>query len=219
MFIMKVLGIDEAGKGPVLGDLVISGYLIDEKDEPKLKDLGVKDSKLISPSKREYLFEKVKKIAKGYEILEVSPKEIDEAVLSEEMNLNKLEAIKSAIIINKLKPDKAILDSPSVNTEAYKEYVKTFLKNKDVELVVENKADYKYLSVGAASILAKVTRDRGIEKLKKKYGNLGSGYPSDPTTKEFIKNNFEKCPEIFRKSWKTFQNLVKNKEQKGLGQF
>ncbi len=216
---MKVLGIDEAGRGPVIGDLVISGFLIDEKDEPKLKELGVKDSKLILPNRREFLFEKVKKIAAGYEILEVSPKEIDEAVLSKEMNLNKLEAVKSAIIINKLKPDKAILDSPSVNTEAYKEYVKTFLINKDIELIVENKADYKYLSVGAASILAKVTRDRGISKLKVKYGELGSGYPSDPLTKDFIKKNFEKHPEIFRKSWKTFQKLVEEKEQKGLSCF
>jgi len=70
---MKVLGIDEAGRGPVIGDLVISGFLIDEKDEPKLKELGVKDSKLILPNRREFLFEKVKIIAAGYEILEVSP--------------------------------------------------------------------------------------------------------------------------------------------------
>ena len=216
---MKILGIDEAGRGPVIGDLVISGVMIDSEDEGKFKELGVKDSKLILPAKRERLFDQVKKIAKKYDIIKVSPKEIDEAVLSEDMNLNKLEAVKSAMIINKLNPDKAILDSPSVNTEAYGDYVRLFLKNKNIELVVENKADYNYLVVGAASILAKVTRDGEINKLKKKYGEMGSGYPSDPITKNFIEKNFEKYPNIFRKSWKTFQNLVKNKEQKSLSRF
>ncbi len=101
----------------------------------------------------------------------------------------------------------------------YEEYVKIFLKDKKVKIVCEHKADYKYLVVGAASILAKVTRDREIEKLRKKYGNLGSGYPADEITQEFIKKNFEKHPEIFRKSWKTFQNLKKTKSQKNLGSF
>ncbi len=216
---MNVLGIDEAGRGPVIGDMVLAGVMIDEKDESKFKDIGVKDSKLILPKRRKVLFKEVKKIAKKFHIIEISPKEIDDAVFSKEMNLNKLEAVKSAIIINKLKPDKAIVDCPSNNPGSYEEYLRLFLKDKDIKLVVENKADFNYLTVGAASILAKVTRDEGIEKIKKKYGDIGSGYPSDPNTKEFIKGNFEKHPEIFRKSWATFKNLKSGKTQKKLGEF
>ncbi len=216
---MKVLGVDEAGRGPVIGDLVISGVMIEESDEKKLKKLDVKDSKLIAPKKREELFDEIIKVIKGYEILIIKPNEIDEAVLSKEMNLNKLEGVKSALIINKLKPDVAILDCPSTNTESYKEFVKFFLKDKDIKIISEHKADFKYPVVSAASILAKVTRDSEIEKLRKKYGEIGSGYPADERTQEFIKNNFEKHPEIFRKSWKTFQNLKKAKSQKDLGNF
>jgi ribonuclease HII len=216
---MKILGIDEAGRGPVIGDLVISGVMIEENDEKKLKELGVKDSKLIAPNKREVMFDEIVKITKEYEILIVKPSEIDEAVFSKEMNLNKLEGVKSALIINKLKPDVAILDCPSTNTEAYKEFVKTFLKDKEIKIISEHKADYNYPVVSAASILAKVTRDEGIVKLREKYGDLGSGYPADERTQEFIKNNFEKHPEIFRKSWATFKNLQKSKEQAKLGEF
>lgn len=216
---MRLLGIDEAGRGPVIGPMVMAGVMIEDKEEITLKEMGVKDSKLILPNKRNFLFGEIKKMAKGYEILSSSPKEIDDTLFSEDMNLNKLEALKSAMIINKLKPDKVILDCPGTNIEKYVDSVKLFLKHKKVKIVAEHKADYKYPVVGAASILAKVTRDGEIEKLKKKYGELGSGYPSDQITKEFIKKNFEKHPEIFRKSWKTFQNLKKAKEQKGLNNF
>lgn len=216
---MKILGIDEAGRGPVIGNLVIAGALFNSKDETKLKEIGVKDSKLILKNKRKILFEEIKHIAKGYHVIEIPPNEIDEAVFSKEMNLNKLEAIKAAMIINKLKPDKAIIDCPSNNARGYEGYLKTFLIDKDVKLVVENKADFKYAIVGAASILAKVVRDEGIEQIKKKYGAIGSGYPADPITKEFIKENFMKHPEIFRKSWATFKNLQNAKNQKNLGEY
>jgi ribonuclease HII len=216
---MKVLGIDEAGRGPVIGPLVIAGAMINEKDEVKLEEMGVKDSKLIPPGKREAMFDRIQKIVKNFDILIVEPKEIDKTLFSEDMNLNKLEAVKSADIINKLKPDKVILDCPSTNTKSYEEYVRSLLKNKDIDIVCEHKADLNYLPVGAASILAKVTRDEEIGKISKKYGLVGSGYPADEITQRFIKANFEKHPEIFRKSWKTFQKLVKEKEQKGLGNF
>jgi len=211
--VMNILGIDEAGRGPVIGNMVMSGVMIEKNDEEKLGEIGVKDSKLLLPNKREFLFDKIKKISKKFEIVEISPKEIDEAVLSKEMNLNKLEAIKSSMIINKLMPDIAILDCPSNNPKKYEEYLRIFLKDQKVKLVIENKADSKYLVVGAASILAKVTRDRSIEVIKKKYGEVGSGYPSDPNTQKFIKNNFDRHPEIFRKSWATFKNLKKGQEK------
>lgn len=215
----SILGIDEAGRGPVIGPLVIAGVLINEQDEKKLKDLGVKDSKLLTPKKREELFNKIKKIAKDYEILIIEPKEIDEAVESQELNLNKLEAIKSAMIINKFNPDLSILDCPTVSTKKYEDVIRFYLKNKELKLKAENKADVNYPVVSAASILAKVTRDREIEKLKEKYGDIGPGYPSNEITKKFIKENWKKHPEIFRKSWATFKNIERKNEQKGLSEY
>ncbi len=216
---VKVLGIDEAGRGPIIGDLVISGVMIEEEDEEKLISFGVKDSKLVSKKNREPMYKKIVDSVLNYDIIVVSPEEIDDVLFSQDLNLNKLEAIKSAMIINKLQPDKAILDCPSPNVESYKEYIRTFLKNKDIELIVEHKADLNYPVAGAASILAKVTRDNSIVELEKKYGIIGSGYPADEKTQDFIKKNFEKHPEIFRRSWSTFKKLEKEKKQKKLGEF
>jgi ribonuclease HII len=213
-----ICGIDEAGRGPVIGPMVMAGVLIEKSDIPKLKALGVKDSKLLTKEKREFLFTKIKSTVKSYKIIIISPQEIDKALESENLNLNWLEAHKSAEIINKLKPDKAILDCPSNNIKAYRDYVKNLLKHK-TELVVEHKADVNYLESGAASILAKVTRDKEIEKIQKKYGNCGPGYPSNEITQKFLKENWEKHPEIFRKTWSSYKRHKDAKNQKTLGNF
>jgi ribonuclease HII len=213
-----ICGIDEAGRGPVIGPMVMAGVLIEEKDLPKLTSLGVKDSKLLTPQRREELYDQIIKTVKKHHIVIVGPKEIDDALDSDELNLNWLEAHKSAEIINTLKPDKAILDCPSNNIQAYTNYVKNLLKTK-TELVVEHKADLNYIESGAASILAKVTRDREIEKIKKKYGNCGPGYPSNQITINFLKENWNKYPEIFRQSWASYKKHKDAKNQKGLGDF
>ncbi|MBN1469978.1 MAG: ribonuclease HII [Fusobacteriaceae bacterium] len=205
--------------GPVIGPMVMCGVVIEEKDTDKLLEIGVKDSKLLTPKQRENLFEKIKKIAKSYEIIIISPEEIDKTLESEDLNLNWLEALTSAKILNKLRPDKAILDCPSNNIKAYSNYVKKNL-NKEIELIAEHKADLNYPVVGAASILAKVTRDREIEKIKKKIKiNFGSGYPSDPITVEFLKKYWNKHPEIFRKTWASYRKIAEAKGQKSLGDF
>jgi len=215
---MLICGIDEAGRGPVIGPMVLCGVLVEEKDLTKLKSLGVTDSKLLTKEKREELFEKIIKIIKKYEIIIVHPKEIDSALESKDLNLNWLEAHKSAEIINKLKPNKVTVDSPSNNCKVYAVYLKKLL-NKKTELECIHKADLKHVYVGAASILAKVTRDKEIEKIQKKYGNIGSGYPSDETTQKFLEKNWKKHPEIFRKTWSSYQKFVKNQNQKKLGEF
>jgi len=216
---MLICGIDEAGRGPVVGPLVICGILVDEEGEESLKSINVKDSKLLTPRQRYVLFKKIKKIVKKYEIAIVEPHEIDMVVDGHDGdNLNWLEARKSVEIIKKLKPDKAIIDCPSPNLKAYKERIHELLKNK-VEIVAEHKADAKYPVVSAASIVAKVTRDNEIKKLEQKYGMIGSGYPADPITKEFLKRNFNKHPEIFRHSWSTFKSVKKEALQRKLEGF
>lgn len=214
-----ILGIDEAGRGPIIGPMVMAGVIIEETELDKLKALEVKDSKLLSPRQREDLFPKIIKLVKNHKIIILSPQEVDAALESETSNLNWLEAQTSARIINELKPDKAIIDSPSVNCEAYKKYLVNLLNNKNITAIVEHKADVNFPIVSAASILAKVTRDDEIEKLRKRYGDFGSGYLSDVKTKDFLKENYSKHPEIFRKTWQPFKDEVSGKSQKKLGDF
>lgn len=219
-------GFDDAGRGPVLGPMVIAGVAIDEKDEHLLKELGAKDSKLLSPKQRKELFEKIIKLVKSYHIEIIPPKEIDKAIDSTNSNLNDLEALTFAKCINALNPDIAVIDCPSTNIPAYTNHLKTYLKVSP-KIQCEHKADFNHPCVSAASILAKVTRDREIEKIQKKIKeNIGSGYPADPFTKEFLKNNWQKYPEIFRHTWATcrayskedFKFKGKNKN-KSLGDF
>jgi len=214
---MQICGIDEAGRGPVIGPLVICGVAVDEKDEVRLKNIGAKDSKLLTPGQREVLAKQIHEIA-SYKCVVVQPEEIDRAVNAKKYNLNWLEADKSAEIIDYLKPAKAYVDCPSPNISAYAAYIRKRI-SRDVELVADHHAESKFITVAAASILAKVRRDSLIEKLKKKYGiEFGSGYPADPITVDFLKKNFNRYP-IFRKSWSSFTNVVEQKKQKTLGEF
>jgi ribonuclease HII len=217
---VSVLGVDEARRGSVIGDMIICGALINEQDEYKLKKLGVKDSKLLSQKRKEWLFPKILKIIKNYEAKIITPKELDKAVGKEDgLNLNWLEAHKTAEIINKLNPNKAIIDCPSPNIRKYKEFLLNLLKNKNVELIVENHAE-KYMSVAAASVIAKVIAEEQLKKLKKEFKvEFGSGYTSDPRTQKFVRENFDKYPGIFRKSWMTYKNHEQAKKQRKLEEF
>jgi ribonuclease HII len=213
---MIIAGVEEAGRGPVIGPMVMSIVMMDQKDEFKLEILGVKDSKQLTPKKREELFSLIKETVKDFKIVIIEPGEIDRAVHSDESNLNWLEADKTVEFINSMKVDKVILDCPSNNISEYKEYIKNKINNKNIDLVVEHKADENHLIVGAASILAKVTRDKEIERLKRKYKvDFGSGYPSDPFTVQFLEKNYDKYP-FFRKSWASWKRIAINKNQKKL---
>jgi len=216
-----ICGIDEAGRGPVIGPLVIAGVLIKEKDETKLSSIGVKDSKLLTKQQRTALYNKIIKIVKKYKIIITEPKEIDKAVKGENsLNLNWLEADKSIEIINSLKPEKTIIDCPSNNIQKYKSYLSKKIKIKKTELILEHKADLNHPVVAAASIIAKVTRDNEIEKIKRKIKvDFGSGYPSDPITREFLEKNHRKYQKIFRKSWSSYSVLENKKNQKKLFDF
>ncbi len=223
-------GVEEAGRGPVIGPMVMACVTVKSGVQEKLKQIGVKDSKLLTPKKREELFDKIIELVYSYEIIVLSAKEVDNSLFDETMNLNKLEAKTSANLINKLKPNKVILDCPSTNPLAYKEYVKSFILDKNIEVIAEHKADVNYPVVSAASILAKVTRDKKVQELQviaeKKLNlklDIGSGYPSDPYTKIFLEKYWDKLDDVkdgfFRKSWKTYQNVAKSKSQKSLANF
>ena len=217
---MKILGLDEAGRGPVLGPMVICGLMIEDEKIPLLMDLGVKDSKLLSNEKRDELFPLLKKVSDNHLIISISPEEIDNRE-SNGLNLNELEGIKMAKIINALKPDRAIIDTPEPNPKTFERFIRKHLTH-DCELVCEHKADIKYPVVSAASVLAKVTRDNEISELSKNLKiSIGSGYPSDPETQRFLDKyweNLSKLPFV-RKSWMTVSDLYARKTQKSINDF
>ncbi|MFH1211438.1 MAG: ribonuclease HII [Candidatus Woesearchaeota archaeon] len=217
----KVAGIDEAGRGPALGPLVVAIAAADEAAIAELESLGVKDSKLLAPRVRERLSEEIQKLCE-VKLIILSPEEIDAAVESDNTNLNWLEADTSVKLVSQAKPDKVIIDCPSNNIKAYCSYIKEKIKIKDMEIVCEHKADLNNTIVGAASIVAKVARDAEVEKIKKKIGiDFGSGYPSDPKTQEFLRKfwNRKEYSQYFRKSWDCWKRIGKEKEQKKIGEY
>ncbi len=213
-----VAGLDEAGRGSILGNLFIAIVDADESTIRKMKKWGVKDSKLLSPKKREELSEKIKANTK-WAITSLNPQEID-GRFGNGLNLNKLEAIKYADLINKIKPEKAIIDCPSPNIIAFRNLLKRFIET-NTELIVEHKADLKYTIVGAASILAKTERDKHINALSEMCGvNLGSGYPSDPIAMKGVNKLMNTEYSVYiRKSWEPYLRIRREKEQKKLGDF
>ncbi|VVB77557.1 Ribonuclease HII [uncultured archaeon] len=209
----KVLGIDEAGRGPVIGPMVIAGVMISDGKEAELG--SVKDSKLLKHKDRVILNEIIQKNSQ-FKIIEVSPKEIDEAVecIDNTMNLNWLEAKHQAEIINYFNPDVVIIDCPHPIPKKYEDHIKKLVNKKDIKYIVEHKADVNYPVCSAASIIAKVRREEEMDKIKEKYGDTGPGYPANPVTQKFIKENYKKYPEIFRHSWSTFKNVAKANDAK-----
>ena len=218
-----IVGVDEAGRGPVLGPLGMVALAVKEENIKKLEWMGVKDSKLLSSSVREELFDQLRDVVEDFRIEVIEPDAIDLSLKETESNLNWLEADTSARLVSQLDPDKIIVDCPSINLTAYKDYFANKLSQavKDkAELIVEHKADMNYVVVAAASILAKVIRDRNIEKLKTEIGiDFGSGYMSDKKTQDFLDKYHEEHRHLFRKSWKSYNNAVEKKRQSQLGDF
>jgi len=219
-----LIGIDDAGRGPVIGPMILAGILIDKKDEPLLKELGVKDSKKLTPEKRQEIVTHLKKYK--YHVEFTSAEEIDSRTKIG-INLNKIEAIKAANIINALTKElnekvKVVIDCPSPNTKAWKGTVTGYLSKQSlevIELFCEHKADVNHLSCSAASIIAKTTRDNEVEKIKQEIGiDFGSGYCSDPLTCKFLQEHSKQFEEkgIIRKSWDTWTQLKAKQEQKKL---
>ena len=205
---MQICGVDDAGRGSMLGPLVIAGISIDKKNLQQLSSLGVKDSKKLSSQSREDLYKKIIKIVDDYYIAKISPKSIDASVKNH--RLNSLEAKYMAKVVSKLNPDTSYVDSCDVNPSRFGREISQISGNHKIKSY--HHADSRFVVVSAASILAKVVRDRSIMKLRKDH-DLGSGYPSDSVTVKFITNYYKKnhvLPSFVRKSWKPVQKIVVN---------
>lgn len=208
---MKILGIDEAGRGPVIGPLVVCGVLVSEDQLELMEKMGIKDSKKVSPKKRNLLARKIKKIAECF-VVKISARDIDN-MRAKDINLNEIEKIAMMKIIKESRAQSVIIDSVDVNPSRLCSEISGVL-GPEIDIKAEHGADDNYVVVAAASIVAKVERDMEIEKLSRQYrklGNLGSGYPSDPRTKAFLKNfKYDNMPEFVRKSWATVKKMKDN---------
>lgn len=202
-----VLGIDEAGRGSVIGPLVIGGVLMPKKKIRFLKRIGVKDSKKLTHKKRSVLSRKIKKITQ-FQTVQITAQEIDQQ-RQDGINLNQIETIGMESIITQMNPDICYIDCIDVNENRFHDKIQE--KNPNIEIITEHKADDTYKIVSAASIIAKVERDKQIAIIKNEYGPVGSGYPSDRKTIDYLKTieNGE-YPPIIRKTWNTIKNLEKN---------
>lgn len=197
--------------GCVIGPLVIAGVSIKKEATRELSSIGVRDSKVLSPTQRTNLAISIRNIAHDISIVELPPEEIDEYVLKGRKlrKLNYLEATAMAKVIRKLNPAIAYVDSSDVRPERFADDIQEHLV-KRIRIISEHHADQKYPVVSAASIIAKVTRDRRIAEIENQYGDFGSGYPSDERTIRFLEDWVRKhgsFPGFVRKSWKTISRI------------
>ena len=218
---MNTLGLDEAGRGPVLGPMVMGGIVIPKKKEKIVERMGVKDSKKVTPKRRAVLSRKLTKMFE-YELVEISAKDID-SMRAKGINLNQIEKLAMKQIIRKLDSDKIIIDALDVKEGRLQEEMQEYA-GPNREVIAEHKADENYLAVGAASIIAKHRRDQIIDELNRNYikttkdrNGIGSGYPSDPKTKAFLKQyTYDEMPEFVRRSWGTVQKIKEEEENNKL---
>ena len=203
---MKICGVADAGRGSMIGPMVIAGISIEKKNIPKLRKLGVRDSKKLSPKKRELLYKQIVKLVDDYHVIRIPPRTIDKYVF--EHNLNHLEAKKMAEVISNLNPDLSYVDSCDVNAARFGREISDLSKKSKVKSY--HYADSRFVVVSAASIIAKVSRDRSIMRLNKTT-NLGSGYPSDKKSVNYVKkvvSSKKSLPTSIRKSWKPVQKIL-----------
>lgn len=201
-----IAGIDEAGRGPVIGPMVYGLYIASP-----LEKSFYKDSKLLTPEARERFF---KNMRKNYSYYKIDPVYITSHMEAGSKNLNQIakEAVIALLrdLISKCPNIKTVYIDGLGNNETYKS---DLLKHFNLEFVIENKADSKYQVVSGASIVAKVVRDCSVHPL-----NCGSGYPSDPITQKWLsenKNSIE-FPKYVRHSWATIKGMFPGKKSRKL---
>lgn len=211
---MLIAGLDEAGRGPVIGPLVIGCVVMHQKDLHILDEIGVDDSKHLSPKKRAFLAGEIKRVCLIAKTLVISAEKLNEMHYKKKLTLNQIEEQGFAQLINELqqKPQAIFLDACDVNEDRFGKTIGKMLTFTPDQIVSKHKGDAIFKIVGAGSIIAKTHRDQIIEHYKQKYGEIGSGYPSDPKTKVFLRTYYaknRKFPPIVRTWWKTCDNIIK----------
>jgi len=217
MSVRRIAGVDEAGRGPVIGPLVVAGIALDEPHSEALVEWGVRDSKQLTPGQREKMDVKIRQLALQVELLEIKPDTID-AERRAKHNMNDLETKWMVEILQRLRWDVAYVDAVDVDADRFGRAIQSHFAPPRL-VVSEHKADSTYPVVSAASIVAKVRRDQRIAELHRVYGDFGSGYPSDPKTVHFLKEwiaHHDAFPDVVRKTWETASDILSKKRQRPL---
>lgn len=200
-----LLGIDEAGRGPVLGPLIICGCALSKQREKELAALGLKDSKVLPARERSRLAREIKRLADRLVVESLSPAQVDAACARG--GLNQAETAAFIRIIRLIEPGEVYLDALTSRPARFGRAIAAALAPLRPKIVSENKADTKFPVVQAAAIVAKVTRDAALARLSRRFGDIGSGYPGDPRTVAFLKRfaSSGDYPACVRRSWRTVE--------------
>ncbi len=204
-------GVDEAGRGSVIGPLVVAGISIGKNGVSRLHKLGIRDSKTLTPLARENLFGNIVQLSNSLCISKIDCHEVDNYVFFN--GLNELEAIAMAEVINNIRADRIYVDACDINLERYKNTIKKYLWTPKPSICCLHHADSLNVVVSAASIVAKIIRDNEVQRIRKIYHDIGSGYPSDKKTMFFIKNwitRYKSAPNFARKSWRPLRIMLEN---------
>ncbi|MDE1854949.1 MAG: ribonuclease HII [Candidatus Micrarchaeota archaeon] len=226
---MIIGGGDEAGRGAVIGPLIVSVICVSKGKERRLSDIGVRDSKLLTRRKRDFLFDEIKDICEEVKYYAITNEEINSAMRSG-VSINQLEAMRFAQLVDELQSNmkRMYVDSPDVRAERFGMRIGLSSKKPmqvlgikgngkqkgSIRVISEHKADARYPVVSAASIIAKVIRDREMERIERESGvEIGSGYPSDRYTVEAIKTNLasKRLNPYIREYWKTLERIKQRK--------
>jgi ribonuclease HII len=209
------VGVDEAGKGPVLGSMFAAAVRAD----PGALPAGVDDSKSLSGQRRESLATGIREAADAVRVVEVPVERIDDP--GTDMNGLTVAAHAEAVGSVARRGDEVRADAADTDAGRFARNVAADL-SVDVEVGGEHAADETYPVVGAASIVAKVERDAHVGALAAEYGGLGSGYPGDPATREFLREYVRdrgRLPDCARATWQTSRDVLAAAEQSSLGEF
>ncbi|MHA2170238.1 MAG: ribonuclease HII [Candidatus Kariarchaeaceae archaeon] len=209
-----IAGMDEAGRGPAIGPIVFGLVLVTKSEENKLRSLGIDDSKALTANRRSEFENKIKGVVSYHSVVSVPASKINEFML-DGINLNQIEVNEFKALV---KPhvkhiNKLQIDAADVNEERFGSH---FIPLIEGEVISKHKADTIFPAVSAASILAKVERDRRIKLFQQEYllsdpdlPSFGSGYPQDarPFLLAYVKKHRE-LPPIARKLWKTCTRII-----------
>jgi len=210
-----LIGVDEAGRGPLLGDLVIAAVAVESSDAELLAELGVRDSKELTPEKRAALVKRIASTALAVHTRYIPPALVDKHNLNKLVASNMAEAV---VVVAKILRNTLGEFTARVYVDEVKGF-ENYIKNRilaatglrSIEVVVEPGADKKYVAVSAASIVAKVARDSNLAVYRRFYGDFGSGYPSDPRTRAWVVEAYKTYrdpPLMVRRSWKTLASIA-----------
>ena len=220
------IGVDEAGKGPVLGPMIAAAVRADEGDLPD----GIDDSKRLTAATRESIATQLREsstIAVGLGV--VTTDEIDYP----ETDMNSLTVAAQVRALGEVagEGDHALVDAGDVSESRFARRVQEGVADAGtdtesgvaIDVTAEHGADEASRLVGAASVIAKVERDSRIAALNEEYDDdIGSGYPSDPTTREFLADYVDRhgeLPACARASWSTCEDVLAAAEQSDLAEF